>query len=92
MEQVNGPVKGIQRNKAVNGLTKMKNGKAARPSEVLIKLIRFLGEEGIQLTTELLRRVWNEEKIPRDWRKSSMNPSYNKKGTSLSLETTEGQS
>lgn len=47
----------IQKTKVRLTLDKIKHGKAAGPSEVAVELVKSLGEEEVQWTTDLLLRT-----------------------------------
>ena len=58
-------------------LYQMKKGKAAGPSEVTTKMFRALEQLGISWLSDWLNRLWREENIPEDWKKSTTIPIYN---------------
>ena len=61
-------------------LRKMKNGKAPGPSDFQIEMIKLLGVDGEEWMTELLRAIWEEEAMPRDWEESLMIYIFKQKG------------
>ena len=67
--------------KVKKSLYQMKKGKAAGPSEVTTEMFRALEQLGISWHTDWLKRVWREESILEDWKKSTMIPIYKGKGT-----------
>ena len=54
----------------------MKKGKAAGCSGLPIDLIKHLGESGVDMVHEILKRVWEEEQMPEEWKKSEIVPIY----------------
>ena len=58
----------------------MNNGKAAGCSGLPIDLIKHLGESGVDMMHETLKRVWEEEQMPEEWKKSEIVPIYKQKG------------
>lgn len=77
-EKIKGPVMEAQNDKVKHAMGMMKNGKVAKPSGVVVELVKALGDEEVQWATELLRKVW-DEKIPEDRRKSFIAPIFQKK-------------
>ena len=64
-----------------NAIERMKKGKAPGCSGLLIDLSKHLGESGVDMMYEILKRVWEEEQMPEEWKKSEIVPIYSKKGT-----------
>lgn len=60
-DKVEGPVIGIQREEVKAELGKMKKGKASGTSEVTVEMLKVLGAEGIDTTTELISKAWEVE-------------------------------
>ena len=48
-------------------IAKMKTGKAAGPSGIVIEMIRLAGKEIIKSITNLANRIMKERRIPSDW-------------------------
>ena len=59
-----------------NAIERMKKGKAAGCSGLPIDLIKHLGESGVDMMHEILRRVWEEEQMPEELKKSEIVPIY----------------
>ena len=78
---VEGPVQEISREEVKKAIESMKKGKAAGCSGLPIDLIKHLGESGVDMMHELLKRVWEEEQMPEEWKKSEIVPIYNQKWT-----------
>ena len=61
----------------------MKNGKAAGCSGLPIDLLKHLGESGVDMMHEIMKRVWEEEQMPEEWKKSEIIPIYKQKADPL---------
>ena len=61
-------------------LRKMKNGKSLGPDEIPVEAWKCLGREGIDRLTELMQKIWREERMSEDWRNSVITPIYKEKG------------
>ena len=59
-----------------------KKGKAAGCSGLPIDL-KHLGASGVDMMHEILKRVWEEEQMPEEWKKSEIVPIYKQKGDPL---------
>ena len=68
----------------LNSIKKMKSGKAAGPSGIVIEMIRSAGEGIISSITQLANCIVYENKIPDDWNLSFIVSLYKGKGDSLS--------
>ena len=44
------------------------------------RLIHHLGESGVDMMHEILKRVWEEEQMPEEWKKSAIVPIYKQNG------------
>ena len=70
-------------------IAKMKTGKAAGPSGIVIEMIRSAGKEIIKSITNLANRIVIEVRIPSDWNRSYIVNLYQGKGDALSTDITE---
>jgi len=61
-------------------LKKMKNGKAVGPDNLPAEVWKSLGKTGIKYLKQELNRIMAEEKIPDEWRKSTLIPVFKNKG------------
>ena len=61
----------------------MNKGKTAGCSGLPIDLIKHLRESGVAMIHEILKRVWEEEHMPEEWKKSESVPIYKQKGDPL---------
>ena len=61
----------------------MKNGKAPGPSGVVTDMLKASGEVGVEWLAELCNSVIRERKIPEDWKKSVIVPTFKGKGDPL---------
>lgn len=64
--RVEGPMLQIQEEELNTELEKMKKGKAGGPLEVSMELVKALAKEGEEWVLDLLRKVWEKERIPED--------------------------
>ena len=71
-------------------IPKMKTGKAAGPSGIVIEMIRSAGKEIIKSITNLANRIIKEGSIPSDWKLSYIVSSYKGKGDALSRDNYRG--
>ena len=83
MYEVEGPEKGVEVEQMREAMSGMKSNKAPGVSEVSIDMLKAGGEEYLIWMSDLLKAVWNKEKIPGDWRKSLIVPIFKKKGDIL---------
>ena len=58
----------------------MKNGKATGPDNIPVELWKSLGEEGIDILRDLIKKIDQEEKMPEEWKDSVIVPIYKDKG------------
>ena len=84
------PINQISREEIKKAMGKMKSGKAAGPSEVVIELIKAMGANGENWTLELAKRIIEEMKIPDDWKKCELVTIYENKGDILECEKHQG--
>ena len=61
-------------------LKKMKNGKVAGPNNLPAEVWKILGAPGLEYLQEVLNKIVEEEKIPAEWRKSTLLPILKNKG------------
>ena len=71
---VEGPVHEISREEVKNAIERMNKGEAAGCSGLPIDLIKHLGESGVDTMHEILKRIWEEEHMPEEWKKSEIVP------------------
>ncbi|ROT72113.1 hypothetical protein C7M84_009515 [Penaeus vannamei] len=58
----------------------MKNGKAVGPDNLPVEVWKSLGIIGIEYLKQELNKIMEEEKIPDEWRKSTLIPIFKNKG------------
>ena len=63
---------------------KMKTGKAASPSGIVIEMIRSPGKEIMKSITNFAKRIIKEDGVPSDWNLFYIVSSYMGKGDALS--------
>ena len=71
-------------------IAKMKTGKAAGPSGIVIEMIRSAGKEIIKSITNLANRIIKEGPIPSDWNLLYIVILYKGKGDALSRDNYRG--
>jgi len=59
---------------------KMENGKAVGPDNLPVEVWKSLGITGIEYLKQELNKIMQEEKIPDEWRKSTLMPIFKNKG------------
>ena len=80
---VEGPVQEISREEVKKATESMKKRNAAGCSRLPTDLIKHIGESGVDMMHEILKRVWEEEHMPEEWEKSVIVPIYKQKGDPL---------
>ena len=76
---VEGPVQEISREEVKKAVESRKKGKAAGCSGLPVDLIKHLGESGVDMMHEILKRVWEEEQMPEEWEKGEIVRIYKQK-------------
>ena len=80
VERVNQEVGEISMNEVRMAMKKMKNGKAVGPDNIPVEAWRCLGEMAVRFFTRLFNRILNGERMPEEWRKSTLVPVFKNKG------------
>ena len=75
-----GLTQGISRNEVKVAISRMKNGKATGMDGIPVEVWKCLGEEGIDMRWDLMKGIYEQEKIPTEWRDSVIIPIYKEKG------------
>ena len=75
-----GLVREISKKEIVEGLKRMKTGKAPGPDNLPVEAWKALGSEGVDILWNLMDKVFNEEKVPEIWRQSTLIPIFKEKG------------
>ena len=70
----------INRKEVEVALTGMKHGKAMRPDGIPVEVWKSLGEEGVDKLLDLLQKIFEQEKMPEEWRDSVIVPIFKEKG------------
>ena len=70
----------ISESEVKESLKRMKLKKAVGPDGSPIEVWRCLREVGVRWLTNLFDKIWLTEKIPNQWRKSTLVPLYKNKG------------
>ena len=71
-----GLTQGISRNEVKVAISRMKNGKATGMDGIPVEVWKCLGEEGIDMLWDLMKGIYEKEKIPTEWRDSVIIPIY----------------
>ena len=58
----------------------MKLGKAMGPDGIPVEVWKSLGEEGVDMLLDLLQKIFEQEKMPEEWRDSVIVPIFKEKG------------
>ena len=69
-----GVTQGISRNEVKVAISRMKNGKATGMDGIPVEVWKCLGEEGIDMLWDLMKGIYEQEKIPTEWRDSVIIP------------------
>ena len=64
---VEGPAPPITDKMFTKTLAKMKSGKSAGPSGIIVEMLKAAGSKGIDFLRELIISVVEHDKIPEDW-------------------------
>ena len=80
---VEGPPPPITDEKVTKALAKMKSGKAAGPSGIIVEMLKAAGSKGIVFLRELTKSVVKHGKIPEDWEMGFILNLYKGKGDAL---------
>lgn len=75
-----GVVTEITKGEVKEALRRMKSGKVAGPDGIPVEVWKTLGEEGIEVLWELMKRIMEKETIPEKWREGMLIPIYKEKG------------
>ena len=58
----------------------MQHGKAIGQDGIAMEVWKSLGEEGVDMLLDLLQKIFEEEKMPEEWRDSVIVPIFIEKG------------
>ena len=70
----------INRKEVEVALKGMKLGKAMGPNGIPVEVWKSLGGEGIDMLLDLLQKIFEQEKMPEEWRDSVIVPIFKEKG------------
>ena len=70
----------INRKEVEVALKGMKLGKAMGPDGIPVEVWKSLGEEGVDMLLDLLQKIFEQEKMPEEWRDSVIVPIFKEKG------------
>ena len=75
-----GLTQGISRKEVKVAISRMNNGKATGMDGIPVEVWKCLGEEVIDMLCDLMRGIYEHEKIPTEWRDSVIIHIYTEKG------------
>ena len=87
--QSEGLTPAINREEVEVALKGMKHRKAMGPDGIPVEVWKSLGEEGVDMLLDLLHKIFEQEKMPEEWRDSVIVPIFKGKGTSMIVGITE---
>ena len=67
----------------------MKHGKAMGPGGIPVEVWKSLGEEAVDMLLDLLQKIFEQEKMPEEWRESVTVTLFKEKGASMIVGITE---
>ncbi|KAK3533956.1 hypothetical protein QTP70_035003, partial [Hemibagrus guttatus] len=70
----------IRKDEVRKALKRMKSGKAVGPDDIPVEVWKCLGEATVEFLTSLFNRVLESERMPEEWRRSVLVPSFKNKG------------
>ena len=73
-------VRRVTRSEVEKALKQMKSSKAVGPDNIPIEAWKAIGEDGIGILLDLINKIFTQEKIPSEWRRSTIIPIYKQKG------------
>ena len=68
-------------------ILKLKEGKACGPSGIGIEMIKWGGDELLNIIVDLMNLIIKEDRIPEDWNQSTIINCFKGKGMQLPVET-----
>ena len=78
-----GPPIPITTDMVKKAISKMKSGKAAGPSGIVVEMIRSAGDVGVNMIRDLATAIIRDGRVPTDWEKSFIICLYKGKGDAL---------
>jgi len=70
----------IEIDEVMEAMRKMRRGRATEPDEIPVELWRCVGRAGLELLTALFSVIFKTNRMPEEWRWSTMVPLYKNKG------------
>ena len=58
---------GITIEEVIESIHMLKRGKVAEHDNITAEMLQNMGENGLEMLTELFNKIWEEERIPKDW-------------------------
>ena len=69
----------MNKEEVTGAMKRVKKGKAVGPDDIPVEARKVLGRMGIEWLTAVFRKIMETEKMPDDWRDSTLIPIYKKK-------------
>ena len=85
-----GPPILISRDMVKKAIAKMKTGKAAGPSGIVVEMIVAAGDTGVTMICDLANTIIRDGKVPSDWEQSFIINLYKGKGDALNRDNYHG--
>ena len=76
VEPTEGPLLEISMGEVIGAVASTQCGKATGPSGIGAEMFKALGEEGTEWLHGLLNKIWKDELIPSEWKRSVMVPLF----------------
>ena len=70
----------INRKEVEVELKGMKQGKAMGPDGIPVEVWKNLGGEGVDMLLDLLQKIFEQERMPEEWRDTVLVPTFKEKG------------
>lgn len=71
----------IRAEEVIKAIQRLKIGKAAGIDKIKPEMIKFIGEDGIEMLRYLFNKIWKETKIPQEWEVGIIVPIFKKGDT-----------
>ena len=69
---------GTRIEEVIEAIYMLKRGKAAGNDNITAETLQNMGENGLEMLTELFNKIWEEEWVPKDWEVGIVIPLFKK--------------
>ena len=69
---------GMRIEEVIETVRMLKRGEAAEHDNITAEMLQNMGENGFEMLTELFNKIWEEERIPKDWEVGIVIPLFKK--------------